>query len=101
MAVDRLDPQTPLGSFGLESLMAMELRGRMEASLRTRIPVTFIWNYPTVRGMAQHLATHLYEGPPVASREGADAVAVPPAPAAPAEAVTDEDALRQLMGGDS
>ena len=52
----RLDINTPLKSFGLDSLMALELRNLLEASLEVKLSATAVWTYPTIAGLATHLA---------------------------------------------
>ncbi|MBI4995370.1 MAG: type I polyketide synthase [Rhodocyclales bacterium] len=52
----RLDPRKTLGSMGLNSLMAMELRNRLEAILGRPLSATLAWNYPTVEALVSHLA---------------------------------------------
>ncbi|MEO8804875.1 MAG: type I polyketide synthase [Burkholderiaceae bacterium] len=52
----RLDPRKALGAMGLNSLMAMELRNRVEAALGRSLSATLAWNYPTVEALATHLA---------------------------------------------
>jgi myxalamid-type polyketide synthase MxaB len=60
----RLDPShvdrdAPLKSLGLDSLMTLELRNRLEADLGLRLSATLVWNYPTVSALAAHLAQAL------------------------------------------
>jgi phthiocerol/phenolphthiocerol synthesis type-I polyketide synthase B len=55
IAPARLDAHRTLGSFGLSSLMAMELRNRLELALARALPATLAWNYPTVEAMVDHL----------------------------------------------
>jgi myxalamid-type polyketide synthase MxaE and MxaD len=55
----RLDRHTPLGSIGLDSLMALEFRNSLENSLELRFPVTLIWNYQSIADLAAHLAEKL------------------------------------------
>ena len=70
IAPSRIDPRKALGAMGLNSLMAMELRNRLEAALGRPLSATLAWNYPTVAALVDHLA-------------GAGGAAAPaPAPAA-------------------
>ncbi|WAS96619.1 type I polyketide synthase [Nannocystis punicea] len=48
--------ETPLTALGMDSLMGLELRNRIEATLGLRIPATLLWIYPTVTALAEHLA---------------------------------------------
>jgi hypothetical protein len=41
---------------GMDSLMALELRNRLEASLGLSLSATLVWGYPTVAALAPHLA---------------------------------------------
>jgi NADPH:quinone reductase-like Zn-dependent oxidoreductase/NAD(P)-dependent dehydrogenase (short-subunit alcohol dehydrogenase family)/acyl carrier protein len=52
----RIDRFTPLRALGFDSLMALELRNRLEASLRVRLSATMAWNYPTIAELAPHIA---------------------------------------------
>jgi len=54
-----LAPTTPLGSLGLDSLMGLEIRNRLEASLGLTISATLIWTYPTIAALTAHLAEKL------------------------------------------
>ena len=56
---DQLTPTTPLGSLGLDSLMGLEIRNRLEASLGLTISATLIWTYPTLAALTGHLAEKL------------------------------------------
>jgi acyl transferase domain-containing protein/acyl carrier protein len=55
----RLDVQRPLGEYGLNSIMGLELRHRLERDLALRLSATLIWNYPSVGALAAHLQTRL------------------------------------------
>ncbi|NTX60835.1 type I polyketide synthase [Myxococcus sp. CA051A] len=59
LAPSRIDPQQPFGNMGLDSLMGLELRNRLEASLGLRLPATLVWRYPTVESLVEHLAEQL------------------------------------------
>ena len=57
----RLEPAAinkdkPMGEFGLDSLMAVELKNRCEKALGITLPATLAWNYPTVAVLANHLS---------------------------------------------
>jgi acyl carrier protein len=55
----QIEPHTSFKSFGLDSLMAMELRNCLEGSLGVTLPVTMIFGYPTVIALASHLMSRL------------------------------------------
>ena len=50
-----LDPRRPFGLMGLDSLMALELRNRLERSLQQTLSATLAWNYPTVEALSVFL----------------------------------------------
>ncbi|MGP3941154.1 SDR family NAD(P)-dependent oxidoreductase [Streptomyces sp. 6N106] len=54
-----LDPQTPLRSLGFDSLLAMELRVRLETGLNIKLAGNFVWRHPTVEALAAGLAQQL------------------------------------------
>jgi myxalamid-type polyketide synthase MxaE and MxaD len=102
LAPARIQAQTPLGALGLDSLVAVEFRNRLEISLDLRLSATLAWNYPTVRDLATHLLGKLdLPGEPAASPIRIDESARPAA--APdahvleqVQALSDEEALRAL-----
>jgi len=60
----RVDPahiqrEVPLSGLGFESLMALEFRNRLEASLGLTLPTTLVWGHPTIAALAPHLAERL------------------------------------------
>jgi len=59
MQPTRLDHRTPLDTLGFDSLMALELRNRLEASLGVPISATMAWNYPTIERIVPHLAERM------------------------------------------
>ncbi|WP_410478083.1 beta-ketoacyl reductase [Myxococcus sp. MxC21-1] len=59
MAPARIEPRTPLVTFGLDSLMSMEIRNRLEAALGLKLSATVVWTYPTVAALAPFLAEKL------------------------------------------
>ena len=50
-----VDHRTPLRALGLDSLMAVELRGQLEGSLGVPLSTTLLWQKPTVAELALHL----------------------------------------------
>jgi acyl transferase domain-containing protein/acyl carrier protein len=52
----RIDPSAPLGDLGMDSLMGLEIRNRLEASLGLTLSATLAWTYPTIDALTGHLA---------------------------------------------
>jgi acyl carrier protein len=104
LPVDRIDVDRPMGALGLESLLALEFRNRLEAELKLQFPATLVWRYPTVRALATHLASRLGVAiDPEAEIEMKTDVAAAPAEWAGVEpqvaALTDEEAIQALTAG--
>jgi acyl carrier protein len=59
LPVAKVGPSVQLGSLGLDSLMGLELRKRLEASTGLVLPATLIWTYPTPSELAEHLAARM------------------------------------------
>ncbi len=100
LPVSRLDPAKPLGALGLESLMALEFRNRLERSLGVKLSATLVWNHPTIRALATYLLGRLDFAEPT----GAAAVTgVKPAALVALQTsigeLTEEEALKALLGG--
>ncbi|MBZ4422804.1 type I polyketide synthase [Myxococcus sp. RHSTA-1-4] len=51
----RVDREAPLQSFGLDSLMGLELRNRLEAALGVPLPASLMWKHPTLAALGEHL----------------------------------------------
>ncbi len=99
----RIDAGQSFGTLGLDSLMAIELRNRLEAEIGLKLSATMAWNYPTVRDLRAYVLGRLsptVEGPetePDAPRPAASAAVEQIA--ADVASLTDDDALVALMGG--
>src|SRR6185295_5175791 len=52
-------PNVALGSLGLDSLMGLEIRNRLEASLGLTLSATMAWTYPTLSALTTHLAQQM------------------------------------------
>jgi polyketide synthase 12/myxalamid-type polyketide synthase MxaF len=59
LAPTRVDVGKPLRTLGLDSLMALELRNRLEADFGLKLPATLVWNHPTVSALVPHFAERL------------------------------------------
>ncbi len=78
----RIDPSRvgrhePFRGLGLDSLMSLELRNRIEAALELKLSVTLLWAHSTLAALAVYLLEQLGLSPPKQSEA--------PAPAAPVE----------------
>ncbi|MEU0878707.1 SDR family NAD(P)-dependent oxidoreductase [Lentzea sp. NPDC005914] len=56
LPAERIGRDQPLRGFGIDSVMSMELRNRLEAAFGVRLSATLIWNYPTVHDLGRFLA---------------------------------------------
>jgi myxalamid-type polyketide synthase MxaE and MxaD len=106
VAPARLDPRKALGAMGLNSLMAMELRNRLEAALGRPLSATLAWNYPTVEAMTDFLAADGAPAAPVEPSPGAagraNAAPVVDAPLQPLAGLadlSDDEAAQALRAG--
>jgi acyl carrier protein len=54
-----LDANTPLSTLGFDSLMAVQLRNRVEAALRLQLPLVELLGGPTVAKVALAVASRL------------------------------------------
>lgn len=109
----RLRADATLGSQGLDSLMALELRNHIEGAFELKVSATVAWNYPTLTKLSAYLLTLLESKLALAGAGAAQPDAVP-APTEPSAAVqevraharilelagvSEEDVLRELRGG--
>ncbi|WP_050432979.1 type I polyketide synthase [Chondromyces crocatus] len=55
----RIQSDAPLMNLGLDSLMSLELRNRLEASLRITLPATLMFGHASLGSLAGHLAERM------------------------------------------
>ncbi|NEQ84828.1 MAG: SDR family NAD(P)-dependent oxidoreductase, partial [Moorea sp. SIO2I5] len=53
----KIGMRQPLFDLGLDSLMAVELKNRLESSLETSLSSTLLFDYPTVEALLEYLAS--------------------------------------------
>ena len=100
----RFDSNSPLGSMGVDSLMAVEIARRITGGLGVRLPVTAIFNFPTIALLSKEISKRLgWDAAPAASPPPAVAAERPSRPAGPpTQAIaemTDEEAVLSLVKG--
>ncbi len=52
----KLEKRQPLFDLGLDSLMAVELKNRLESTLQTSLSSTLLFDYPTLEALVEYLA---------------------------------------------
>src|SRR5690606_10020475 len=65
---EKLDPRTLLSNAGLDSLIALELRKRLEADTGIDLPLRAFFDSTTVLSLAEHLAGALAQDGPAKER---------------------------------
>jgi acyl carrier protein len=80
-----VDAERGLFDMGLDSLMALDLRSRLEAGVGRSLPSTLAFNYPTAVALAAFL--DIDEAPPVAP--------APPTPVVASAPTADTDDLSE------
>jgi acyl carrier protein len=81
---EEIDRTRKLATMGVDSLLAVDLRNRLEASLGKKLPASLLFDHPTIEDLALHLSRELDK----------DMAPVAPEPAAPEPA--DDELARRL-----
>jgi myxalamid-type polyketide synthase MxaE and MxaD len=97
----QIDARQPFGAVGVDSLMALEIRNRLETALQRALSATLTWNYPTVESLAAHLDALIVPVtlPDAIVDDEAEAVEEMVPAFADIVALSDADALRALRRG--
>jgi 6-methylsalicylic acid synthase len=75
-----LNPRRSLAEQGLDSVMTLKVRRRLEKRFGQSLPTTLLWQKPTVTGIAGHLAEALAAASPDAGQDAAPQTAAENAP---------------------
>jgi len=93
----RVSPSMTFKGLGIDSLMAVQLRNRLEKSLALKLLVTSFWERPTLTEYAAYLEEQTR---PAATQSAAAPVHVPvPAPVSPGPALAERAPVAQGWGG--
>ena len=63
------DLQQGFFEMGMDLLMAVDLKRRLESSLGCSLPSTLAFDFPTVERLSEHLSRDVFEWPPAASSD--------------------------------
>ncbi|MEM8804481.1 MAG: SDR family NAD(P)-dependent oxidoreductase [Cyanobacteria bacterium P01_G01_bin.38] len=73
LSAQQVDPQQGFADLGMDSLMAVELRNRLQTSLGCTIPTTMAFDYPNIEALTGYLAEALaLEEPPESENKVAE-----------------------------
>ncbi|MET0791815.1 MAG: type I polyketide synthase [Polyangiaceae bacterium] len=97
------DARRSFGSAGLDSLMALEFRNRLETATERSLPATLAWNYPTIEQLVRHLDAQLTRAPALEAATDTAATSLSESTDIAAlfgdiAALSDADAARALRG---
>jgi myxalamid-type polyketide synthase MxaB len=59
-SVEDIDPQQGFSELGMDSLMAVELRNRLQTSLECSVPAAVVFDYPTVEALVEYLTQEMF-----------------------------------------
>ncbi len=77
LAPDKVDPDRPLLSLGLDSLSAMDLKIQIDAGLGTTLPLSMLLEGSGIRELAEKASEHLAGAPTLASERAAPTADAP------------------------
>jgi acyl transferase domain-containing protein/acyl carrier protein len=88
---DQVEADVPLLDLGLDSLLAVDLRNRLESELSLSLPATLVFDHPTLSALAEQLAILIAQGDGLSEEEQL---------LSEIENLTEEEARRLLAAGD-
>ncbi|HYX51281.1 MAG TPA: beta-ketoacyl reductase, partial [Ktedonobacteraceae bacterium] len=107
LPLSKIDVQQPLTALGLDSLMAIELKNRIELDLNVRIPIVTFLQGPSIAQFTLQLLDQLAESPPSSPSEpkaglvrGVDGLSTKVAPTAGASLVSPEELIARQQDVD-
>lgn len=59
--IDDIDPRVPLADIGIDSVMTIVLRQKLQSVQKATVPQTLTWNYPTVSDLVGWFVKHFEE----------------------------------------
>ncbi len=75
LPAEDIDVTTPLSSMGLDSLMAIELKNKIESQLQMSLPMAVFMNEPSVATLAKYVSEHFGQEPAEDAEPESDQVA--------------------------
>ncbi|HKR63434.1 MAG TPA: beta-ketoacyl synthase N-terminal-like domain-containing protein, partial [Thermoanaerobaculia bacterium] len=54
-----VDPSLPFSDYGIDSIMAVDVAAHISEAVGVQLRPTDLFNYPTIRRLAEHLGTHI------------------------------------------
>ncbi|KAH5774382.1 mellein synthase [Parastagonospora nodorum] len=60
--IEEIDTRVPLSDYGVDSIMTIALRQKLQSKLKIKVPQTLMWNYPTVSAMVGWFQKQFEEG---------------------------------------
>jgi 6-methylsalicylic acid synthase len=60
--VEEVDPRVSLSEYGVDSIMTIALRQKLQSALKIKVPQTLMWNYPTVTAMIEWFLKQFEQG---------------------------------------
>ena len=61
--IDDIDARAPVADLGVDSVMTVALRQKLQAALKVKVPPTLTWNHPTVNHLVPWFAAKMAEAP--------------------------------------